>query len=252
VSRAVIACLDLLDEVVGSGRPLGLMELCAATGVDKTTASRHLKLLVDRRMLERDAESRKYAPGPQLMMLASPAVQRGGLRSAAAPHLDELRDLSGETVSLHARVGSMRLCIDGRESAQPIRRALSLYQRLNLADGPSGKTILAYLPPAERQATYQGLDLDSAQMKALEDQLAAVRAIGACVGLSDRTEGVGALSCPVFAGDRVVGAITIAGPITRWTERDIRHFIPRLVQAAGAVSQQLGEVQDDDYSYRSE
>jgi IclR family transcriptional regulator, KDG regulon repressor len=150
MTTSAARAFDILDEVVGRSEPAGLMELAAATGLDKSTASRLLALLCDRGLVARDPATRRYEPGPSLLLLGTRVLDGSMLRATAHSHMQRLRDLSGETVTLQLRVGLQRVCIDGVESLQLVRRVIHIGEANPLYIGVSGKVITAFLQPAWR------------------------------------------------------------------------------------------------------
>jgi DNA-binding IclR family transcriptional regulator len=237
VSQVTARAFSVLEHVARSDEPLGLMEVAAQLEADKSAALRTLSFLEEQGMLRRDAATKKYRIGPALLSLAAIAIRRADLPHVAQPYLDRLRDLTGETVSLHVRVGDERVCIAGAESPQVIQRVLTIGEPVSLCLGPSGKVILAFLPEKERDAILARADV---RAQTVEGDLLRARRDGCLIVTSDRTPGVGAMSTPVFDSYGVVGSITIAGPEKRWTPRAMRATAGELRDAAAAVSGEIG------------
>jgi DNA-binding IclR family transcriptional regulator len=237
MSQAAGRTIDLLEAVASSSRPLRLMELVATTGVDKSTATRLLRFLQERTLIRRDPETKCYAVGPGLLSLSAIAVRSSDLPELAAPYLTALRDDTGETVSLHLRVGRQRVCVAGAESHQEVRRVLSLGESVALCVGPSGKVILAFLPePDIRTLTRASVCGDP---EVLRSQLEYIRRRGSMSVIGDRTVGVGAISVPIFRGRTPVASLTIAGPGSRWTLKAMKLVEPRMISVAARLSAAL-------------
>jgi len=230
----------VLDRVVSSEHPLGLMEIAKAVGLDKSVTSRLLRSLERRAFLQRDSASKKYSLGSRFIALSITAIQRSGLAGIARNHLRRLRDRIGETVSIHLLVGRSRVCIDGNESPHEVRRALTLGEALPIYLGPSSKAIMAFLPEHEllealQQAREAGIDVGQ-----LERQLAALRQQKYLSVSGDRTPSVGAISAPIFDSRGVTASLTAAGPIDRWTPPRMETFAGDLLSTAAAISRELG------------
>lgn len=232
--------LDLLERVVVAEQPLGLMELAAATGLDKTTASRMLRFLVGRELVVRDPATQRYRVGPAFVMLSAAALGRSDIRIAAEPYLVALRDAAGETVGLHFRAGLDRVCIYGVESAQDVRTAITSGERRPLYAGASGKAMLAFLPPEELEAALQAAEKAGGDRTRLMAEIAAIRDAVGVYALSDRIAGLSAVSVPLFGAGGVAGSLTISGPAQRWTMERMRGFLPELRSAARQISHTLG------------
>lgn len=217
MSQVASRALQLLELVSRSDSPPSLMELVTETGLDKSTAARLLSFLEERSLVTRDAATKRYGVGPRLLGLAASAMRRADLRQLAEPALVALRDETGETVSLHLRVGDERICVAGAESRNAVRRVLSVGESVPIWIGPAGKTILAFLPGDEIEAVLARSGLAAAAADRVRGQLELLARSGYLAVLGDRTPGVGAISVPVFGSDGVLASITIAGPAERWT-----------------------------------
>ena len=238
MSQTAARTLDLLEQVAASERPLKLMELAGATGIDKSTAARLLGFLEERALIQRQPASREYGVGPGLLSLSAAAMRSSDLPELASPHLKSLRDETGETASLHLRVGRRRVCLAGAESRHEVCRVLSLGESLPLCVGPSGKVMLAFLPDREiRSLIAPGACGDHDE---LLRQLESIRRRGAAAVIGDRTPGVGALSVPVFRAGAPVASISVAGPADRWDLDAMRRAEPGVRAVAERLSAALG------------
>jgi IclR family KDG regulon transcriptional repressor len=240
MSRTATRAFDLLEAVLYSPSPLGLMDVVELTGVDKSTSQRLLAFLVERAMLVRDDLTRQYKPGPGAFAMAAAISARSDIRALAAPRFRPLRDASGETVSMHLAVGGRRVCVDGLESLDVVRRVIPLGESLPLYVGPSGKVILAFLPDTEAEALMDAGKLGKTERQRIEKDLAHIREQGFLMTEGDRSVGVRALSAPIFGIRGVMASLTIAGPSERWTDEKAEGCLPSLLEATRAISRSLG------------
>ena len=240
MSRTATRAFDLFEAVLYSPSPLGLMEVVEITGVDKSTSQRLLGFLVERSMLVRDDLTRQYKPGPGAFAMAAAISARSDIRALATPRFRPLRDSSGETVSMHLAVGGRRVCVDGLESLEVIRRVIPLGESLPLYEGPSGKVILAFLPDDEATALIEASKLGKTERQRIESDLALIRERGYLMTEGDRSVGVRAVSAPIFGIRGVMASLTIAGPSERWTEDRAGSCLPALLEATRAISRSLG------------
>jgi DNA-binding IclR family transcriptional regulator len=237
VSASAGRALDLMTAVATTGHPMGLMELVDKSGLDKTTAGRLLAFLVQRGFLHKDPLTKRYEVGGALIAFAAAAMNRSGLRASAAAHLRGLSEATGETASLHLRVGDERICIDGTESSQPVRRVLSIGERVPLHASPTGKVILAFLGAPEATGALTAARAAGVDMSAMELDLARIRRQKYMIAVGDRTPGVGAVSVPVFDREEApVASLTIAGPASRCTRTRMLEYVPLLAAAAAQIS----------------
>jgi IclR family transcriptional regulator, acetate operon repressor len=240
MSQSASKTFDLLEQVARSRQPRGLIELAEECGIDKTTASRVLGFLVDRGYLSRDPVSRQYSLGLALLALSAPTVRRFSIDQGAGPILEHLRDRSGETATLHVRIGSDRVCTGGVESTHALRRVVPLGERLPLAvGGASGRAIAAFLSPT---AMTPGEEASTASSRRWRRE---VLANGYYAGVDDRTDGVAGISAPIFNREGVYGSITVAGPKQRWTLNRMVAFAPEMLEAARQITERLGGTSPD-------
>jgi DNA-binding IclR family transcriptional regulator len=238
MSRTAHRTLDLLELVARSDAPLGLMEVAEATGLDKSTSARLLAVLESRGLIERDAITRRYGSGPRLIWLGVLAAERSDLRRVAEPFATALRDETEETVSLHIRIGDDRVCVGGAESRQDVRRVLVVGEPVPLPLGPTGKTILAFLPETEQADLVDRLASGGAE--SLRAELAEIRAHGWTDMDDGRTRGVGALSVPIIGAGGLVAAMTVAGPSDRWHADARSAARERVLRCARQIGAGLG------------
>lgn len=231
MSRTAARTLDLLEHLAALSEPAGLLELAAATGLDKSTAARLLAFLAGRELVARDPDTRRYGPGPALVALGAGVLQRSSLRSIARPHLERLRDLTHETTTLHLAVDDRVVCIDGAESRHAVRRAIPLGEVLALGSGVTGKAVLAHLPGDEIAQA-----ISARELRRVRSTLAAVRSEGWVAAVGDRVPGVSAVASPVVIGGRPRAAVTIAGPAERWTVERMTACAASLRDAALAIA----------------
>jgi DNA-binding IclR family transcriptional regulator len=238
MSQTAGRALDLLEHIAWSEEPLALAELTAAVGIDKTTASRLLKFLQGRMLITREPRTKRYSVGPRMLGLSAAAMHRFDFLSLVMPILGDLRDMTGETASVHMRVGNERICLAGQESLHPVRRVLPLGQATRLWEGPASKVILAFAADAREliaEAAAAGTDVVH-----LEAQLEAIRRNHEMIGVGDRTPGVSAIAIPLHRANETFGSVSVAGPAERWTADRMREFSARIQASAREIAGILG------------
>lgn len=237
--------LTLLEAIARGREPKGLMELAALAHLDKSTAARLLADLLEEQFVTREERTKQYSVGPALLALAGAVLRGSSVVSVSRPQLENLRDLSGESASLHIRRGGERLCIAGLESPQLIRRIVVVGEPAPLYSGPTGKVLLAFSPrsttvPVIEAAVRSGIDRDW-----LLTKLDSIRSHGYMCAIGDRTPDAGAIAMPVFDSTGLVAALTVSGPGDRFTMQTMRAFVPTLRAAAAHISETLGATRSD-------
>ncbi len=238
MSRTGGRSLDMIEFVAAASSAPGLMEIADGLGLDKTTCSRLLAFLVERRWLERDEASRRYALGPVVIGLASSLLASRDVDLELMKIMRELRDQTDETVSMVRLFGRHLFCTLGIESTQVIRRAAAIGEALTLSGGPAGKSVLALLDA--EQIDRELRQLDDAARALVDDQLRQVREHGYLAVINDRTAGVGALAAPIFNREGVYGSLSISGPADRWNVERQLMFVRPLLTTAATLTEILG------------
>jgi IclR family transcriptional regulator, KDG regulon repressor len=236
VERAI----SLLFRLAEHRRGVSLQQLALDVGCSKSTVHRLLATLEGLGVVEWDALAGHYRLGRRARELAPTGWGRGDLRHLALPYMQELRDESDETVTLHLLDGDEHLVVEECESKQEIRRTLPLGQRAPLLRGATAKAILAFLSAAEVArilAATSTPDDPGPTAQELHD----IRSLGYAFSISERVPGGSAISVPIRDQDaRVCAALSISGPSFRFTPARAIRSAPVLVRAADQIAAALG------------
>jgi len=180
------------------------------------------------------------------------------VREKARPMLEELHQLTQETVNLYILDGTERVCVERLESSQRVRVIVQIGERMPLHAGSAGKAILAFAPaklverilekPLERMT-----DNTITSPKRLLEELRSVRNCGYAVSRAERFTDAMGLAAPIFdAAGNVTAALNVSGPLVRFTDAEVAKYAPKVVQLANQVSQSLGYIDPHELSKRSE
>ena len=198
------------------------------------------------RYVEYNVETRKYQLGLKLLELGYLVSQRLDLPSRAMPYLRDLADSSGETAHLSVRYGNDGVFIAKVDGEHNVRMHTTLGRRVPLHAGASMKSLMADMSNEEvdvyikKQADSSAPVLDRDR---LFQQLQHLRDHGFCVTRSEQATGSGGVSAPVRNHEgKVIAALTISGPETRFIEPNVQKFAELVKTAAIALSGQLGYV----------
>jgi len=210
--------------------PCGLADLCLRTGLPRATAHRLAAGLEVHRLLARD-NAGHWRLGPALSELSAGVADP--LLAAGAAVLPGLREVTGESVQLYRREGTIRVCVVALEPPAGLRDTVPVGARLPMTAGSGARVLLAYSDPATQQAV-----LPSAAFT--ERTLAEVRRRGWAQSAAEREPGVASISAPVR--DRtgaVVAAVSVSGPIDRMGRRPGARWAADLLAAADDLAQRL-------------
>jgi DNA-binding IclR family transcriptional regulator len=221
--------LRLLEATAGHALGRSLADLATETGLPKPTAHRLLNALAGLGYLERPAAG-MYRQSATAKRLVSDDESRR-LIEAAGQAIQSLHAATRETVNLgmlkHARV----IYLEVLESTQALRRVASR------ASDPFhstalGRAIAAFLPESRIQRLLDRKRLERrtaatlTDAKRLQATLAKVRRTGYAMEIDETDVGVTCIGAPVFAGEEVIGAISVSVP----TARAVGPYRSRLVK----------------------
>ena len=223
----------------------GLTEVASLTGLTRPTARRILTALISEGLVEQKAQTRRYAVGEQIQLLALSRPRRSPLIDAAGPLLDALGRSIGDTLFLTQRTGLDTICIARRLGGYPVQvLPLSVGDRRPLGVSSSGLALLATMAEAEalailgqnapRLASY-GVSLDAAARWVGE-----ARRRGYAVRDRGLVPGTRALSVVIGSGGGdAFAALTCAGIVGRMSQARMELIAEDLRQAAAGIAAAL-------------
>lgn len=197
-----IAAVDRALRVLlayGEGeRGLTLGELSRRTGLYKSALSRIMATLIQHRFALRHEDGR-YGLGPALYRLGGLYERSVDLNGALAPALRLLAQETGESASFYIRQGDRRLCLMRVDGWRQVRDHIPVGSLLPIDRGAAGRILRHFGAPG---------------VGALEPAF-----VAATIG--ERDPELAAVAAPVFgAGQRLAGALCVAGTATRFSEAE--------------------------------
>lgn len=213
--------------VMSDGSKSRLTDIAVASGLDKATVLRLLEVLVRDGFVTRDAQTKLFSLGPELMVLGAAALKRFDPRPLVRPSLLRLTGAFQDSIVLSIPSGAASLCIDVEEGSYPIRaNYLTVGSRRPLGVGAGSLALLAWMPDGEREATLETLEgqLDRyprITRALLEERVATARERGYAVLLDVVVERMGGIAMPILdALGRPVAALSIVALSERIVERE--------------------------------
>lgn len=243
ISRA-IAILEAFDE---TKLELGVTDLSRLTELDKATVYRLLSALQQGNLIEQDPDTAKYRLGFGLVRLAGLALQNLDLPRIARPHLQELADLSQETVNLSVMVeDSTVVNIDRVASPRRVRNMGWIGREMPIHAVSGGKVLMAYLPEERlNEILDQPLPrftpstiTDPARLR---EHLHEVRRVGYGIAEQELETGLSAAAAPIWNSEqKVVASISVSGPSFRLPTERLIELGKATKQTADRISKQMG------------
>jgi DNA-binding IclR family transcriptional regulator len=245
--RALERALDLLEAFTLAEPELSFTELTERSGLSKATAVRLLSILERRRFLERSPDTDRYHIGLRTFELGSIYAQSSQLETVSQPFLKELADTCGQSANLGLLDQGEVVHVVVVPASRPIHFSVRSGQRDAAHSSGLGKVLLAALPDAELDeviATHglpQRTPTTLTTPNALRAVLAEVRTQGYAIDDEESVPGLTCIAAPVVDDrGRVVGAVSISGLTSEYTEPNRTAYIEAVVRAADGISQRLG------------
>jgi IclR family transcriptional regulator, acetate operon repressor len=240
--QSVERSFALLEALAGAGRPLGVSDLAAASGLSLGTIHRLLQTLVGLGYV-RQEPSRTYALGAGLIRLADGAAS--GLGAWARPLLAEVAAELGESVNLAALEGDHVVYVAHVPSTRSMRMFTEVGSRVPLHSTGVGKAMLATLERDDAAALVARAGMPAAtehtltRWPALAAELDAVALRGHAMDEEEQEHGVRcvAVACP-GAGPRL--AVSVSGPTARMDDALVARAVELLQGVASAIAEETG------------
>jgi DNA-binding IclR family transcriptional regulator len=243
--EAVLAALDILECFL-SAPELATKDLVAATGFTRNRVMRIAGTLAHRGFLVSD-ENGGYRTGPKVFALSRVFERHHGILPLVRPLLREIALQTGESATVYVREGLERVVLAREEGTHSIRQAISEGQRMDLHAGAAGKVILAYSSPelVESVLARTGLPRRTAttitSKTRLMKELKTIRNEGYAVSQGERAADAVAVAVPVLGyDDELLGALAVAGPVSRFTPEVRTSHAQRLQAAAATLRRRMG------------
>ena len=237
--------LRILEALSASPNGLRLRDIADQTAINKSTAYRFLAHLELERYLYRD-ELGAYTVGPRLVRLGSGISYQSTLRRISHPVLQELREVTGETVNLGILDGQDVFYLDVVQSSHPFRMASHAGMWRPLYCTSLGKALAAFLSNAEREHVLRSLRFERftrhtiTRISQLQRELLKTRNRGYAVDDEEATLGARCVGAPIAVErGNVVGAVSISGPTARIPRAKIAAYARLVIAATRKISLHL-------------
>ncbi|MGH8807332.1 MAG: IclR family transcriptional regulator [Noviherbaspirillum sp.] len=220
-----VAALDRAFAILAAFTPaapaLTLAELAARTGLYKSTILRIAQSLLQHRFLQR-LEDGRYQIGPAPLILGALYQRNLKLGDILLPLMRELGAQCGESLSFYVRDGDVRVCLHRVDSRHTVRDHVAEGDVLPLEHGSGGRVLGAF-------AGLPGEPYDT------------IRRDFFCHSSGERDPDTAGISAPVFGpGQRLLGALTVAGPRSRIDQTFIDRMRAPLLAIAARATAALG------------
>jgi DNA-binding IclR family transcriptional regulator len=224
-------------------------ELAELTGQPRSTVYRLLDSLQRLGWVEHGSARGRFRLGMRLFRIGSTVAGRFDERRAAMPVMEQLHEITGDSIFLAVRRDFEAVCIERLDGNRVQSLALRVGGALPLHAGGVSRALLAFEPEELWNEYVRACELAPFTKKTITraDTLLAdlrrVRRQGYAISDQDVTVGIAAVAAPVFdQRGRVCASLSISG-VREAVLGDARERLLELVQdGAGRISSALGHV----------
>lgn len=220
--EAVERALSILSAFTRERPFLTLAELARRTSLNPSTILRLAGSLIRFGYLQRGADG-QFRLGSMPLRLGVIYRETFVLGDYVRPVLARLTKETQETSFFHIREGSRRVCLFRHESSASMRHHVEEGDSLPIDRGASAHLLMAYSEEAQ-----------TPQYRAIREQ-------GYAISQGERDPETAAVAAPVFGPEgRLIGAMGIAGPVTRLQRSDLQVLAQVVLEAARKLTEELG------------
>lgn len=234
-------------ELLAQKGSLKVSEVATLLGTHRSAAHRFLATLKELGYVVQDSSSR-YRLSFRLFEMGMAMVNALGIRQITRPFLEELAELSNETVNLGHWEGEEIVYIDKVKSREVLLMDLAIGTRVPTYCSAMGKAVLAFRSEEEvrvflSSANFQPLTPKTrTDPEILREELKLIRQRGFAVDDEEMVLGIRCLAAPVFDyNGRPEYAISISGPSSRLTNERIEELSVDLKRICSELSKRMAQ-----------
>jgi len=244
--QSVLTATRVLERLSEPGL-VGVSELSRDLGVPKSSVQRMLLTLKQAGWAEDvRGETTRWTLTPKMFRLGQHHQAGSGLRAAALPVMEHLRNETRETVHLVVQRENAVVVVECLDSPQAVRAHVTPGDVLPLHASTNGRALLStQSDEAVRDVIAHGLSaftpMTITDPVVFEDLIRQVRARGYATGVGQFREGVHAVAAPIVVGGVGIASIGVSTPAQRMTPDLEERFGSYVIEAARTIARHFGE-----------
>ena len=240
--------IDVVELLASSERPLSFSEILTRLGIPRASLVRILDTLLARGLIDKMKPHGHYRLGMKLLYIGHRLKDKINLRSVAWSFMQQLSNMTGETVELAVLDNGQLLLIEQIEGSGEVRifsRIGGAYPYLHAVS--VGKIYLAHMVPEKRNRVLDQIGLPAVtpwtitDRESLERELREVLARGYATEDQELRTGVRRVAAPVYDHfGQVAGGLSIAAPVFRMSLTDFPKYGQIVKSIAAEISKGIG------------
>lgn len=233
--RIAFSIVEKLQERDG----ITVTELATELGHSKSTVYSHLRTLEDLEFVVREGDG--YRLSLRTLGMAEDVRDQVGNYDIIRDEVDKLAAETGEVVQFAIKEHGTVSYLYKTAGESAVETASSVGDRQPLYSTGLGKTILAFLPPDRIDEIVADCDFAPRTPKTITDpdelyaELERIAERGYGIDDEENVEGLRCVAAPVKSDDRILGAISLSGPSSRFTDDRLHGELADSVRRAANV-----------------
>ncbi len=219
--QSLIRAIDILDLVSQNKEGINVTEISDQLKLHKSTAYRLLSTLEYKNFVKKD-KNKKYKVGKRVIEIGYQALNNIDLRKEMRPILQELGEITEETIHLGVLDNFKVFYIDKVETSHTIRMYSSIGKGGPLYCTGIGKALLAfseqkYISKFLKQVRFvKYTDNTIINKKELKDELVKIKQSGYAIDNMEHENNIRCVAAPIFDySGELIAAISISAPTQR-------------------------------------
>ncbi len=212
--QSLQSALNVLAAMVQRAGPASLSDLARDCGIQPSKAHRYLTTFQRAGFVSQASRSGKYDLGPAALKLGLAAIARHDFVNKTADGLAELCADTGMTTLLSIWGSDGATVVRWERAASPTITSMGLGTTLPLLNSATGRTFLAWAPPAQIQAVCE------AELRRAKRNPSLIPDITpTSTGLRAMISKVRSAGYAAVDGRFIPGLVAIAAPVLDWQEQ---------------------------------
>jgi len=232
-------------EYLATAKEATFVSIVRELGLPNSSGHQLLQTALNRGYIEFDEKRRMFRLGFRLWEIAQSYVPADDMVLLAQPFMDDLRDITKETVQLAQLDGLQTLYLALSESPHPMKLVSAVGARLAAHATGLGKVLLAALPDDELQRRLRGVKLarltdhtitDHTQLQA---ELHRIRKRGYSEDNEEYVIGCRCTAVPIQTRGGTGMALSVTVPTARYDRAFARRIRQALIDCAAAIEHRV-------------